>query len=201
MRPAALPLPVNVLDFILAREGVNEEKGWTGYVNDPDDRGGATNYGITQGTYDAWRASQGLESISVKRLTRWEVAKIYEARYWVDGQCDRILERGREKLALAHMDACVNHGLTPAAKMLQAALRVVVDGVIGPKTLAAVAEADELRVIGRYLIRRAAFYRTLAERRPTSRKFLYGWLARLRWVARATGVPIDHSYEQSEADR
>lgn len=193
-------MPPEALAFILAREGVHLERGDTGYVNNPNDPGGATNYGITQGTFSAWLASQGLPSRHVRSIRYDEVHAIYERNYWRDGKCDRIAD-SHPKLALAHMDAGVNHGLVQAAKFLQRAVHVTADGVIGPVTLGAVAEADEARAVSRYLLQRAAFYRTLAERRPASREFLFGWLARLRWVARATGVPIDASFEENDADR
>ena len=58
-----------MLKFILQREG--------GYVNNPKDKGGETNKGITHGTYDVYRRSKGLKSQSVKNITDDEVRDIY----------------------------------------------------------------------------------------------------------------------------
>ena len=57
------------LKFVLKWEG--------GYVNDPDDKGGATNKGITQCTYNGWLKTKGLKPKDVKNITDVEVAQIY----------------------------------------------------------------------------------------------------------------------------
>ncbi len=59
------------LPFILRWEG--------GYVNDPDDPGGATNKGVTQRIYDDWRKRQGLPPRDVRQLEEAELQAIYEA--------------------------------------------------------------------------------------------------------------------------
>lgn len=90
------------LEWLLPIEG--------GYVNHPSDTGGATNMGVTQAVYDAWRASRGLEPVSVKHLTRNEAAAIYKERYWdrVDGDSRPYAE------ALAIFDFAVHSGVTRA---------------------------------------------------------------------------------------
>ena len=60
------------LNFVLEREG--------GYVNDPDDKGGATNKGITQNTYNSWLKSVGKPAKDVKNITDAEVKEIYFKR-------------------------------------------------------------------------------------------------------------------------
>jgi lysozyme family protein len=62
------------LQFVLQEEG--------GYVDDPRDPGGATNFGITQYTYDKWRTKKGLPVRSVALITQDEVAAIYKEEYW-----------------------------------------------------------------------------------------------------------------------
>lgn len=99
------------LSFVLAMEG--------GYVNHPKDPGGATNMGITQATYDAWRKSRKLPPQDVRLLTREEAAAIYRANYW-----DRIggdaLAQKDPALALVAFDAAVQHGVQLATQMLKA---------------------------------------------------------------------------------
>src|SRR6201986_252592 len=63
------------LPFILRWEG--------GFVDDPDDRGGRTNKGVTQNVYHAWRADQGLPQQDVQQINDQEVAAIYYQRYWL----------------------------------------------------------------------------------------------------------------------
>ena len=63
------------LTFVLIREG--------GYVNDPDDPGGATNRGITQRTYNAYLAKLKKPTADVKNITEYEVKEIYYNNYWL----------------------------------------------------------------------------------------------------------------------
>jgi lysozyme family protein len=184
MSEPSFPAPfVHALAFVLAREG--------GYADDPTDPGGETNYGITQGTYSAYYASRGLAppAHTVRDIPMDDVVAIYWRNYWQDGHCAQFAA-ARPRLALAHFDGAVNMGIIQAARCLQRALGVIVDGAIGPDTLRAIETADEPATIERLLVERARVYREIVAHRPASRRFLSGWLARLRWVARACAVPI-----------
>lgn len=77
-----------------------------GYVNHPSDPGGATNFGITQGTYDKFRDGTKAPRQSVRSILPEEVHHIYLTRYWLANKCDTL----PAPLALMHFDACVNHG-------------------------------------------------------------------------------------------
>ena len=183
------------LTFTLHREGVDLAAGDTGFVDNPHDPGGRTNYGITQGTYDAWRNSQHWPTQDVRAITLGEVEQIYNRNYWHDGRCD-LFASDRPLLAIAHFDAAVNLGLRQAAKCLQRAVGVTDDGAIGDATLAAIGACDERAAVSAYLADRARVYRAIVERNPSSKEFLAGWLARCRWVARETGVPIGAEYAE-----
>ena len=76
-----MPTPafVDALPFILQWEG--------GYVNHPADPGGATNKGVTQKVYDAWRGAKGLAARDVRQLEEAELQAIYEGGYWVPPKC------------------------------------------------------------------------------------------------------------------
>ena len=162
--------------FVLEREG--------DFVNDAADRGGATKYGITAATLTRARGVASVTPADVQKLRISEAVAIYERDYWRASAADRIaLER--PCLALCHFDAAVNHGVQQATRFLQRALGVDADGI---------AACVEDATIAAYLRQRAAFFRALVERAPSQRKFLKGWLARCRWVARECGIPIDTSY-------
>lgn len=119
-----------------------------GYANHPKDPGGATKYGVTQLTYDAYRRSRGLEPRTVRHLSQAEAADIYERDYWPAGgkQCAGF---GKHRLAGVVFDWGVNGGPSRARRYLQAALNLVtspplvVDGIIGPKTLAAIEQLED----------------------------------------------------------
>ena len=143
-----------------------------GLVNDPDDRGGLTNRGVTQETYDGWRIRQSLITRPVSEIEAHEVDAIYH-EYWTEGKCDAL----PWPLSAAHFDSCINHGPKRAARLLQASLRVVIDGQIGPITLGAAETAEPREALEALLWARISFYRRIS--RGTQLKFLRGWLGRL----------------------
>lgn len=130
-----------------------------GLADHPADPGGRTNRGVTQGTYDGWRRSQGQPTQAVDHITNEEVEAIYYQNYWLASGADKL----PAALALAHFDWAVNAGVGQAAK-----------------TLAACQAADN--PIKCYNDTREAFYRA-------SRNFAIfgqGWLNRLASIRQAT---------------
>ena len=168
------------LAFVLKAEG--------GYTNHPADRGGPTNKGILQREYDQYRRDNGLPAADVRHILQTEVEDIYMHDYWHAGRCDRM----PWPVSLAHFDACVNTGVTQAAKFLQRTVGTRDDGLIGPKTLEALGTLLEretpLAVAKRLLRRREPFYRRLAEADPTQNRFLQGWLNRVENLKVASGI-------------
>jgi lysozyme family protein len=162
------------LAFVLKAEG--------GYTNHPSDRGGPTNKGILQREYDQYRRDNGLPSADVRDILNPEVEDIYLHDYWLAGRCDRM----PWPVSLAHFDACVNTGVTQAAKFLQRTVGTRDDGLIGPLTLGALklvlAREAPGALAERLARQRIAFYRELAKRDPEQRAFLKGWLNRVEAV-------------------
>lgn len=159
------------LKFILKWEG--------GYGNDSLDRGGPTNCGVTQATYDAYRLGKGLGRQPVVGISAPEVADVYWSRYWKPVRGDN-LPRG---IDLVVFDAAVNHGIKQAAKFLQRAVGVGDDGVIGEVTIEAVisdaASGLTKDNIASIIGQRRAFYENLVARAPGQKKFFNGWMNRL----------------------
>lgn len=114
------------LALVLEHEG--------GFVHHKLDPGGATNKGVTQAVYDAYRKMRGRGPMSVKFITDEELRAIYKFQYWDKVHGD-FLPVG---LDYAVFDFAVNSGVTRAAKYLQAVVGVTQDGQIGAKTLAAI---------------------------------------------------------------
>lgn len=142
------------------------QKKATGYVNDPDDAGGETKYGVAK------NANPDLDIVSMD----WEDAKaVYYKRYWLAGSCDQMPSR----LAVLHFDGCVNHGIKKASMFLQRAVGTSPDGEIGPATLAKVAAVDELQTCNTVCDFREQFYRDIVANKPTQSKYLNGWLRRI----------------------
>lgn len=150
------------LDHVLQWEG--------GYVDHPDDPGGATNFGITLATLQGWRG-RSVTKADVKALTKAEAGEIYKARYWDSCRCDEL----PEGVGAIVFDAAVNHGAGRAARLLQEALNVTADGQIGPVTLAAARAADARALVCEIAARRMVLYGNLAH----FRTFGLGWSRRL----------------------
>ena len=154
-----------------------------GYVDDPDDPGGETNKGITMRTFQhCAHPLLGVEPTSenLKALTDGQAGIIYRALYWDKMNGDAF---ALQELANIVCDFYVNAGTTATA-LLQRIMNgmgahVVVDGVLGPGSLQALAALPAGDVYGRYKQERIAYYERLAAARPALAKFLNGWLQRV----------------------
>ena len=155
------------LALVLKSEGGNDD--------DPADHGGRTSRGIIQREYDAWRRGKGLPTRDVWTATDDEISTIYHDEYWAP-YCDDF----PVGLDYLYFDMAVNAGPSRAAKLLQQALGVAVDGRIGPITREAVRNADPEELITKFSEAKRAFYVGLHQ--P---KFTKGWLNRTASVEEA----------------
>ncbi|WP_128516900.1 holin-associated N-acetylmuramidase [Tabrizicola thermarum] len=193
-----MPKVRQIAEEIVAREG--------GFVNDPDDPGGATNHGVTIGTLrrlgiDVNRDSR-IDAADVKALTRAQAVEIYLEHYYRRSGIAAL----PEVLQASVFDMYVNAG-SNAVKILQRLLTDMgfpcdPDGAIGPQTIRAAQmafEAAPLHLADAYGIARRNYYYALADSRPASRKF-----ARARdggkggWIRRAEEF-ISPKYHLTEA--
>ena len=115
-----------------------------GFSNDKNDPGGATKFGISQRSYP---------NVDIKNLTLDQAKAIYRADYWDAIKGDELPD------PLSHLafDAAVNQGVDPARRLMQEALGVRVDGVIGKVTLAA-ARASTNKECAKFMSLRALRY-------------------------------------------
>lgn len=188
-----------IAEAIVAREG--------GFVNDPDDPGGATKYGVTIHTMRRLgldlTGDGKVDQRDVRRLSRAQAVNIFITHYFVDPGIAKL----PEMLHATVFDMYVNAG-SNAVKILQRLLRdmgheIAVDGVIGPQTVrvaaAAATEAPD-HLADAYGIARRNYYFRLADRRPASRKY-----ARTRrggkggWIKRAEEF-IDPRFHLSDRE-
>lgn len=144
-----------------------------GFVNHPRDPGGMTNLGVTRNVWKEWVRHE-VDEAEMRSLTPELVAPLYKARYWDACKCDD-LPRGVD---YAVFDSAVNMGPFRAAKLLQAALGVTADGVIGRATIAAATAADPVELLEAFSQGKEAFYQSLA----TFQTFGKGWLNRVTHV-------------------
>ena len=145
------------IEFVFKWEG--------GYVNDPDDPGGETKFGISKRAYP---------HLDIKNLTEEQAAEIYRRDYWNKVRGDAL----KEPLDIVMLDTAVNCGIGRAVRWLQEAVGAAPDGIIGPKTLHAVSESLPGPTAVRVLAQRLKHYAELAKKRSL-RKFLRGWVMRV----------------------
>lgn len=146
------------------------EGGWSDHAQDP---GGKTNHGITLATYTNWRRSQGLPDPSaddLRAISEEEVEAIYQQNYWDACRCDEL----PPPIALVVFDMAVNAGPSRSIRLLQEALGVTADGIIGPRTLSAARAADPQEAAAEFTARRSMYYAGLS----TFRTFGLGWMRR-----------------------
>jgi lysozyme family protein len=148
------------VDQILHHEG--------GYVNDPLDAGGETNFGISKRAYP---------NLDIRNLTVDQAKLIYFNDYWKPIHGDQIVSN---ELALQVFDMAVNAGTGAAAKILQAIVGAHQDGAIGPLTLKAVDRYPSIAgLIERYKFERAKFYCRIVSSNHSQARFLMGWINRI----------------------
>lgn len=179
-----MPTVQEIAREIVAREG--------GYVNDPDDPGGATNYGVTIHTMRRLGLDLDqdgdVDAQDVRRLSKAEAEDIFVRDYFRRPRIHAL----PKMIQASVFDMYVNAGAN-AVKILQRLLQdmghaITADGVIGPQTIEAAAHAARAapkHFADAYGIARRNYYYTLADRRPTSRKYARrrdggkgGWIRR-----------------------
>jgi len=156
----------STIDAILAREG--------GYVDHPDDKGGATNHGITQATLAGWRRAR-VTVDDVKALTEAEARDIYRSQYIEEPGFLHILN---DAVFSVVVDTAVNFGPAKATVFLQTALGVNADGVFGPVTRKAMDLADGAKIYRGVVAERIRYRGRRITAEPTQAVFAKGWLAR-----------------------
>ena len=162
--------------FILKWEG--------GFVNDPADLGGATNMGVTIG---AWKScgydKDGDGDIDVddlRLLTREDVVKrVLKPHYWDRWKADDIKSQSVANILVDWVWASGAHGI----KIPQRLLGVSVDGIVGPKTLAAVNARNPRELFDMIKIARFDFIEDICRKRPANNKFKRGWMNRINDIA------------------
>jgi lysozyme family protein len=146
-----------------------------GYVNNPSDPGGETNWGITWPTL---KQAISLKIVpadtTIKSLTADQAKLIYKSLYWDEVKGDQIAY----PLDVCVFDSAVNQGIQPAIKMMQRALDTAQDGVLGVGTLALAAKARVWHA-ARFMAYRDMRYHST----KNFDKFGEGWLIRIFQVA------------------
>jgi len=149
----------DAIQLVLINEG--------GYVNDPKDPGGETNFGICKRSYP---------NIDIKNLTVEQATDIYRRDYWDKCLCDGL------PVCIQGLvfDTAVNQGTRTAIVLLQKILKIKEDGIIGPQTISIAFSHASQKMVRDYTVARILRYI------KTDNFDLYG----SNWVTRAVGIAL-----------
>ncbi len=150
-----------MIERLIIREGGDRE------TNSSADRGGRTKYGIAEKSNpDMWK--DGPPSLE-KAIAR------YAQKYLIGPKIHLI---PYENLKEVMFDFAVTSGPQLAIQKLQQVLKLEQDGVIGPKTLAAVAAEDARWLVNKVSLERVKMAGRIVKRDPSQLTWLNGWLDR-----------------------
>lgn len=159
-----------------------------GFVNNPNDKGGPTNWGVTQKTYNEYMtklSGRPYQSTidEIKSMPIGNAINIYKALYWDKMSGDKIKKYA---IAAAIFDQAINRGTSAAVKQAQRVLKanfnypsIAEDGVMGAGTITALNTIDEAKFLNSYLQESILAYKKIVQNNPTQTVFLNGWLKRV----------------------
>ena len=162
--------------FILKWEG--------GFVNDPDDLGGATNMWVTIGTWKSCGYDKDgdgdIDVDDLHLLTREDVVnRVLKPHYWDRWKADEIKSQSVANILVDWVWASGAHGI----KIPQRLLGVTADGIVGPKTIATVNAKNPRELFDMIKIARFDFIEDICRKRPTNNKFKRGWMNRINDIS------------------
>jgi len=156
-----------------------------GYVNDQQDPGGETYKGIARKIFSKWAGWQSIDML--KRQSGFPgnidkypeiqqlVEDFYRVEFWDRMHLDAITS---QEIANSIFDFGVNAGIGTSSTLAQLVVEVTTDGIIGNDTIAAINSFNVDHFIAAFTVAKIARYITIVKKRPTSRKYFYGWILR-----------------------
>lgn len=164
-------------NLMIANEG--------GYINDPDDPGGETYKGVSRKIHSKW---EGWTMVDIlKRQAGFPanldkdpelqeaVSDFYRVNFWDKLNGDQI---ENQEVASSIFDFAVNAGIGTSALLAQLVVETKTDGVIGPESITKINAFDSGHFLAAFTVAKIARYVNIVKKRPTSRKYFYGWALR-----------------------
>lgn len=170
-------------DFSIAFTKVLVHEG--GYANDSNDPGGETYKGVARNMFPKWNGWAIIDALkhnagfpknldSNKELQEM-VKTFYETNFWSKIKGNDI---SNQDVATSIFDFAVNTGVKTSALLAQKIVGATADGIIGQKSIAAINSYNTELFNAKFTIEKITHYIHIVEKRPTSRKFFYGWIRR-----------------------
>lgn len=155
------------------------------YINDPADLGGETYKGVARNAHPNWQGWSIIDQHKAKphfihaleqdTYLQNLVEQFYFESFWKPLKAEEIQNQTN---ANALFDFAINAGITTAVKVVQKIVGTVSDGVLGPITLKKINTMDFGHFQAALTVARIDFYMYIIRRRPTSKRFLLGWISR-----------------------
>lgn len=179
-----IPILLQWESSIIVKNGETLESAYTratkrGFVNDPNDNGGATMVGITIGTYRSYCRYKGWKTPSVKDLQNmpYKVWRdIVYTMYWNKWKADTISDQSVANMVVDW----VWHSGAATIKKVQLLLNVTADGIVGPKTITALNSDKDIK--NKVYSARKSYFESIVKNNPSQKKWLKGWMNRLNSV-------------------
>jgi len=164
-------------ELMIAHEG--------GYVNDPDDPGGETYKGVARKIFSKWngwttidilkRQSGFPASLDKNEDLQSAISDFYRVNFWDKINGDQISD---QRVASSIFDFAVNAGSGTSSSLAQMVVGAKADGVIGQNSLKSINDFDPEHFLSAFTVAKIARYVSIVKKRPTSRKYFYGWVIR-----------------------
>lgn len=164
------------MSYVTAINKVLDHEG--GFVNHPADRGGPTNWGITQKVYER-HVGRSVSVDEMARMPRTDALAIYKINYWDAIGGDKIKFYS---VAFAIFDQAVNRGVSAAVKQAQRIAGVAADGVMGSRSIEAINKMGETDFISKYLAASLSAYEAIVSSDPSQAVFIKGWRNRVKSI-------------------
>jgi lysozyme family protein len=170
-------------DFNSALEKVLKHEG--GYVNDPNDPGGETYKGVARQMHSKWDGWV-LVDICKKQISfpanlerdgelQGKIKDFYQINFWDKINGDNLKN---QEVANSIFDFAVNAGVSTSATLAQMVVGTTVDGVLGNHSAEKINGFDSEHFLASFTVAKIARYISIIKKRPTSQKYLYGWIRR-----------------------
>ena len=165
-------MKTEAIDRIMEAEG--------GFVNHQADRGGATNFGITQQTLADWRG-RAVTAADVESMRPREARRIYSDAYFDKGNL-KVLPKWAWAACL---DSMVLHGVRGGGRLIQRTCVacgevIVIDGIVGAQTAAAVDQIGQSRFLDAFTEMRISYVEAICRSDDSQKAFINGWTNRIR---------------------
>lgn len=174
-------------DFAIAQKFTGHIEG--GYVNDPNDSGGETVFGLTRRDWPHWNGwpvidhlkaqfglAKAIQIINTNVQLKDSAVALFKTNYW---DVNSLTQINDQQLADQVYDADINMGVGTGARMLQQAAGVDVDLHIGPKTIAAINNADPQVIYNKFIAIRKARYEQIIASNPKNERYRASWFSRM----------------------